>query len=624
MAFKENHSWTLGGLTGAFVDLVLAYFLLYGSAIAFVASKFFRIFGLYLPCPCKGVFGYKNSDLCMHKILFDWPLRKICYIQMLAMKRLPFDLVWVKDHMCNSNENMTKDTISEKRAVELEDEASCSSCSGTRLLSSVDRECGYDAKGKRTTHFKRRSVIRRRRRSSYECGKFSSVLSSENLQSDDTHSSSFAYDGSMVSGKKSIYSRNPALGKGVSEVDVEDTQTGRDMDERTCRSYEFSRSLIDSSTQDKYSSSLESYVSNTQDKMEVVGNAVNHVKLLEQALEEEKAAYTDLCLELEKERAAAATAADEAMAMISRLQEEKASIELEIKHYQRMVEERVAYDEEEMDILKEILMRREIENHFLEKELETYREMNFGGPEQSNGEAKVPLNEWGQMPSFSLQTSPRQINGNKSNVKNVETANISSSYQVAQTCTRNDDVEKLEKNEEQKDQIQLNPQSSFLNTEPDTLDVHVTVDNMELRKNESKKISGFSFDNTLNESRNRNRAFGNLGVYSSNVSTVRSKTSKAEGREFSYSDTDEKYKIGTEIEMLRKRLRMLQNEKGKLSSFPDNGELRRNQLKLLEEIANQLEGIKQLRNPPRRASLPPSYPKVGMKKRRCQSENESS
>lgn len=106
-------------------------------------------------------------------------------------------------------------------------------------------------------------------------------------------------------------------------------------------------------------------------------NDVNTIKILEQALEEEHAARSALYLELEKERSAAATAADEAMAMILRLQEEKASIEMEARQYQRMIEEKSAYDAEEMNILKEILLRREREKHFLEKEVEAFRQMLF-------------------------------------------------------------------------------------------------------------------------------------------------------------------------------------------------------------------------------------------------------
>ncbi|KAI8012258.1 hypothetical protein LOK49_LG06G02416 [Camellia lanceoleosa] len=57
------------------------------------------------------------------------------------------------------------------------------------------------------------------------------------------------------------------------------------------------------------------------------GNEKNAIRILEQALEEEHAACAALYLELENERSTAATAADEAMAIIPRLQDEKASIE---------------------------------------------------------------------------------------------------------------------------------------------------------------------------------------------------------------------------------------------------------------------------------------------------------
>lgn len=100
------------------------------------------------------------------------------------------------------------------------------------------------------------------------------------------------------------------------------------------------------------------------------------LRLLERALEHEQEARAALSLELEKERNAAASAADEAMAMILRLQEEKASIEMDARQYQRLIEE-------EMNVLTEILVRTEREKHFLEKELEVYRQMSYLGNEES-------------------------------------------------------------------------------------------------------------------------------------------------------------------------------------------------------------------------------------------------
>ncbi|GMP55626.1 hypothetical protein CsSME_00020389 [Camellia sinensis var. sinensis] len=99
------------------------------------------------------------------------------------------------------------------------------------------------------------------------------------------------------------------------------------------------------------------------------------MKVMRKMHSEEHAARAALYLELEKERSAAATAADEAMAIIPRLQDEKASIEMEAWQYQRIIEEKSAYDAVEMSICKEILLRRQKEKHFLEREVEAYRQM---------------------------------------------------------------------------------------------------------------------------------------------------------------------------------------------------------------------------------------------------------
>lgn len=132
--------------------------------------------------------------------------------------------------------------------------------------------------------------------------------------------------------------------------------------------------------------SIEELQDNQRGVQSFGGDEKNAIRLLEQTLEEERITRAALYIELEKERSAAATAADEAMAMILRLQEEKASIEMEARQYQRILEEKSAYDAEEMNILKEILVRREKEKHFLEKEVEAYRQMVSVGNEQLAGD----------------------------------------------------------------------------------------------------------------------------------------------------------------------------------------------------------------------------------------------
>lgn len=145
--------------------------------------------------------------------------------------------------------------------------------------------------------------------------------------------------------------------------------------EKASQGVELSEPLYEYQPFEENESSFEEIKSNVQIQLGYEGNEQNAIRILKQALEEEHAGRAALFLELEKERNAAASAADEAMAMILRLQEEKASVEMEARQYQRIIEEKSAYDAEEMNILKEILVRRELEKHFLEKEVEAYRQL---------------------------------------------------------------------------------------------------------------------------------------------------------------------------------------------------------------------------------------------------------
>ena len=65
--------------------------------------------------------------------------------------------------------------------------------------------------------------------------------------------------------------------------------------------------------------------------------------------------------------------------MILRLQKEKSRIEMESREYQRMVEEKNAYDEEETDILKEIIFMGEMEKQVLLRKNELYRQILISG-----------------------------------------------------------------------------------------------------------------------------------------------------------------------------------------------------------------------------------------------------
>lgn len=78
--------------------------------------------------------------------------------------------------------------------------------------------------------------------------------------------------------------------------------------------------------------------------------------------------------ELEKERMAAASAADEAMAMILRLQNEKSSLQMQANQLQRLVEEKQLYDQDVIQSLQWIIMKHESERSLLEDQLRVCRE----------------------------------------------------------------------------------------------------------------------------------------------------------------------------------------------------------------------------------------------------------
>ncbi|XP_030973977.1 uncharacterized protein LOC115994090 [Quercus lobata] len=303
------HCWTFGGLVGAFLDLGIAFFLLFASTIAYLASKFLGLFGLCLP-----------GDPIRQRALVEWPPEKTASVLLLVKHKFPFNSIWA---------DTDSDPEHPKRNHKKRHVGEASSTGGRSLVEGNNNEAasvfGTSPAGEQGRfHFKggvqrKRLVLRHRHKGkAVDCGK----------------SSPFSLDATQTPSS-------------VGKIGIQITEEGTSV---PVNSGEF--------------------MSNSDE--------TNTIRVLEQALEEERTAHAALYLELEKERSASATAADETMAMILRLQEEKALIGMEAKQYQRLIEEKSAYDAEEMNILKEILLRREREKHFLEKDVEACRQMIFG------------------------------------------------------------------------------------------------------------------------------------------------------------------------------------------------------------------------------------------------------
>ncbi|KAM7275800.1 hypothetical protein ACFE04_017666 [Oxalis oulophora] len=102
-------------------------------------------------------------------------------------------------------------------------------------------------------------------------------------------------------------------------------------------------------------------------------DGVMTMEKLKTTLRAERKALSEVFVELEEERSASAIAANQTMAMINRLQEEKAAMQMEALQYQRMMEEQLEYDQEALQLLNELILKGEREKAELEKELEMYR-----------------------------------------------------------------------------------------------------------------------------------------------------------------------------------------------------------------------------------------------------------
>ncbi|KAG6647302.1 myosin-binding protein 1 isoform X1 [Carya illinoinensis] len=94
---------------------------------------------------------------------------------------------------------------------------------------------------------------------------------------------------------------------------------------------------------------------------------------LKRQVEHDRKHINALYKELEEERNASAVAANQAMAMITKLQEEKATVHMEALQCLRLMEEQSEYDMEGLQKANDLLAEKEKEMQDLEAELEFYR-----------------------------------------------------------------------------------------------------------------------------------------------------------------------------------------------------------------------------------------------------------
>jgi hypothetical protein len=99
------------------------------------------------------------------------------------------------------------------------------------------------------------------------------------------------------------------------------------------------------------------------------------VENLRKQLELSKKSLAALYKEVEEERSASAIAASQTMAMINRLQEEKAAMQMEALQYLRMMEEQADHDHEAIQNLHDLLTDREKELLDMDAELASCRRL---------------------------------------------------------------------------------------------------------------------------------------------------------------------------------------------------------------------------------------------------------
>ncbi|CAN8257024.1 unnamed protein product [Cochlearia groenlandica] len=106
----------------------------------------------------------------------------------------------------------------------------------------------------------------------------------------------------------------------------------------------------------------------------------NECEILRETLKTQQDSIQDLYAELDEERNAASTAANEAMSMILRLQREKADLTMELRQFKRFAEDKMEHDQQEILSLEDLMYKREQTIHALTCEAQAYkhRMMSYG------------------------------------------------------------------------------------------------------------------------------------------------------------------------------------------------------------------------------------------------------
>ncbi|KAK4749245.1 hypothetical protein SAY87_026694 [Trapa incisa] len=106
----------------------------------------------------------------------------------------------------------------------------------------------------------------------------------------------------------------------------------------------------------------------------------NEIIALRDMVSNQQETIEELCADLDEERNASSSAANEAMSMILRLQKEKAEVQMEARQFKRFAEEKMGHDQQELAVLEDLLYKREqaIESLTCEVQAYKHRMLSYG------------------------------------------------------------------------------------------------------------------------------------------------------------------------------------------------------------------------------------------------------
>ncbi|KAK9705698.1 hypothetical protein RND81_07G076300 [Saponaria officinalis] len=99
----------------------------------------------------------------------------------------------------------------------------------------------------------------------------------------------------------------------------------------------------------------------------------HEIDFLKETLQAQQELLQKLYNELDDERESSATAADETLSMILRLQGEKAAMEMEASQYKRIAEEKMCHAQETVEIFQELIYQKEMQIASLSFQVQAYR-----------------------------------------------------------------------------------------------------------------------------------------------------------------------------------------------------------------------------------------------------------